>query len=95
VEDLRRCLELVVVDRDDVEVLARIAHHLLAGARDPDRVELVAQTRRLLVLEGLRRGEHVLFDPLDDRRGVAFEEGHEVLDQRPVVIGGDRSDARP
>ena len=52
---------------DDVEVLGRREHHLLALERPARRQQLVAELRRLLVLLTLGGLRHLAVEPLEHR----------------------------
>jgi hypothetical protein len=93
VEDLHRCLELVLGDPDDVGVGGVGEHDRLLLQRPLERADVVAQPGRPLVLLGRRRGGHLLLQPLDVARGAAGHEVAEVVDDLPVLLGGDLVDA--
>ncbi len=94
VEDLHRRDKLVLGDREGVEVLRGIGHHLLALDREADRGQTVTQARRPLELELPCRPAHLGFEAVDDRLGVAVEKLHQLLHEPAVLLGPDRGDAR-
>ncbi len=93
VEDLDRGFELVLGDGDQVGVrgVGEDDGALLHGA--PQRLRVVAQPGRALVLHVLGRLRHVLLEAPDVRPGAARHEVAEVPGEVPVFLGGDTSDA--
>ena len=88
-EHLERGLEIVLGHPDDVEVLGRREHHLLALERPAGRLQLVADLRRLLVLLTLRGLRHLALEALEHRAGVARQELGQGVDVGPVPLLGD------
>ena len=60
VEDLHRRLQLVLGEADDIEVLGRVGHHLLALDGPPDGRQAVADAGRPLELEGGGGAAHLV-----------------------------------
>ena len=83
-EHLHGRFEIVVGETDHVEVLVAIGHHLLTLDRLAHRCEAVANARRPLELECVRRFAHLGLEPLHDRVGLTVEELEELGDE-PVV----------
>ena len=77
-----------------VVVLLLGVDHLLALDRLAHREDLVAQARRPLELERVAGLVHLLVEAVEHRRGVAVEEGDELVDERHVLVVVDGADAR-
>ena len=88
-EHLDRRLQVVLGEGGDVEVLRGRGHHLLAFHGLADAAQLVAQPGRQLEVELLGGLAHLGLQPLQGRPGAPVHEGHEVLDDPPVLVGGD------
>ena len=94
VEHLHGGLELVLGEADDVGVGAVAEHDGVLLQRPLEGAQVVAQPGRALVVELAGRGLHLALDAPGVGRGLAGEEGAEVLDDAPVLLGVDPADAR-
>ena len=94
-EDLYRSFEFIVVQTDDVEVLAASANHLvlLIGLPHTDQPIAVPGSKLELQL-GAGLG-HVCFEPGNDFVGIALEELDQFRGQVSVVRFADRINTRP
>ena len=93
IEDLHRDLERVLRQRDHVRVGAVAEHYRVLRQRLVQRAEVVADLRGPLVLQLGRRGLHLLLQPAHVRRGLAGQEGGEVVDDLAVLVLTDLAGA--
>ena len=93
VEDLHGGFEFILVQGEDVGVGALGEDDGVAFEDLLERDDVVADPRRPLVVQFRHGGGHVLFQPRDERLGLAAHEGAEVLGQGAVVLGRDAADA--
>ena len=90
-EHLERRLEVVLGERDHVEVLGRRQHHLLRLEGPACGEQLVAVPRRLLELLPLGGRAHLLLETPEHRACVATQELRHGVDVRSVrLLGGAR-----
>jgi hypothetical protein len=94
VEDLHRGFELVFRERDDIAVGAVAEHYRLLFQRPFQRLDIVAQPRRLFVFLIVGGGFHFRGQLLDEPLRVARHEIAEILGERPVLLGRDALHAR-
>ena len=92
VEDLHRRLERVLGEGDDVGVGAVAEHDRLLLHRALERLDVVAQPGRPLVLLVGRGDLHVLLEAAQERRGLA---GHEVAEVVDDLRGAPSASTRP
>ena len=93
-EDLDPGLPAAGSGGDDVEVLRCQVQDLLALVDLLDRVDLVAEYRRPLELQGLRRRFHALGDRLDHAVGLSLKEQGNLFDYLGILPPADCADAR-
>src|SRR5699024_5410121 len=74
------------VEAEDVDIGLAHPHHLLLLGELPDRLDLVAVLRRLLVAHLLRRAAHALLERLDELSALAGEERLHVVDGLAVLL---------
>ena len=84
----------LAVQAEDVLIGAERGGDLLFFRGLGHRPDLVAQPRRGLEAQRLRRGGHARFEFIDELRALAFEQQQRVLDLGTVVGGIDRQRAR-
>ena len=77
---------MLACDREQVHIDARTPDDLLRLGHAPDRDDAVAQTAGGLVVEVLRRFGHVALQASEQRFLAAFQEQHDLVDQRVVVV---------
>ncbi len=94
VEDLDRRLELILGQRDHVAVGAVRQHHGLLLQRPLERLDVVAQPGRPLVLLSGSGLPHLGLEPLDESAGLAGHEVTEFLGQLAVLRRVDPAHAR-
>ena len=93
-EDLHAGLTLRSRDGDEVHVDARTPHDFLRFGDASNGNDAVAQPRRRLKIEMLRRVGHFVLEAADERVLLAFEEQHDLVDEPVVVVFGLIADAR-
>src|SRR3712207_26941 len=94
VEDLHRDLERVLLESDDVRVGPVPEDHRLLLEGPVERPEVVAEPGRALEVQLRAGGVHLLLDAADEAGGLAGHEVAEVVDDRAVLLGAHRPDAR-
>jgi hypothetical protein len=90
-EDVHGRFELLLDERDRVEVGLVEGHGLLAGRRTPRGLELIAQLRGRLVALRRRCLLHARLEVIEHGAGATSEEGCESVDQLAVTVGVDRA----
>ena len=93
-EDLHRRLQRVLGQAHHVEVLGPVRDHLLGLGRLVHGDDAVAQAGGALELEVLGGVQHLGFQPVQHRLGVAREEPHQVVDVAVVGLVVDGAHAR-